>query len=332
MNNCEGRNMSKRKTTEEFIHDAIKIHGDKYDYSLVDYKDNHTQVKIVCPTHGVFEQTPRDHLSKKGCKYCAGKGKTTESFIKEANIIHNGKYSYDKTLYVKSDSPVIITCPIHGDYEKTPNKHLAGQGCKYCSREEQYKKQHSNKHEFIQKAIIVHKDRYSYDNVVYKKAILPVSITCRIHGDFNQTPHDHLCGCGCPSCKASSLENEIRELLKTNNIAFKEQYKTKWLGLQSLDFYLPKYKVAIECQGIQHFQIVEFFGGEKHFEYMVELDGKKRQRCKENGINILYYSNLNIKYPYKVFEDKNKLLEEITKQDDIRLGRNKQEFCFSVCR
>lgn len=80
-----------------------------------------------------------------------------------------------------------------------------------------------------------------------------------------------------------------------------------------MDFYLPKYNIGIECQGGQHFKVVDHFGGEEGFKQRKELDERKRKLCDENGVNLLYYSNLGIDYPYYVIESKDELLESIKK-------------------
>ena len=105
------------------------------------------------------------------------------------------------------------------------------------------------------------------------------------------------------------MERDIRLFLIKENENFIQEYKTEWLGLQTLDFYLPKYNIAIECQGKQHFGLGGWISNE--FEAIKERDERKRKLCKENGIKLLYYSNLGIKYPYKVYEDKNEILKEI---------------------
>lgn len=130
---------NKKKTTEEFIEEAKKIHSNKFDYSKVDYKNAKTKVCIICPKHGEFWQTPHGHLRGYGCSKCRdeksakSKTKTTQDFINESSLIHNNKYSYNKTIYKDCKTKVIITCPIHGDFEQTPDNHLQGKGCKKCS-------------------------------------------------------------------------------------------------------------------------------------------------------------------------------------------------------
>jgi hypothetical protein len=100
-------------------------------------------------------------------------------------------------------------------------------------------------------------------------------------------------------------ENEVKYIYQCS-------YKTfEWLGKQRLDFYLPEYNIAIECQGGQHFKPIDLFGGEKGFIKTLALDMEKRKKCKENNVKLLYYSNEKHKFPYKVFYKKEKLLEEI---------------------
>jgi hypothetical protein len=111
-----------RITTEEFIKKAIKIHGDKYDYSKVNYIDAHTKVCIICPIHGEFWQTPNNHLTKYGCKKCAmdalnsNKPRSTEEFIKIAKKLHGNKYDYSKVEYKNCKTKVCIICPKHGEF------------------------------------------------------------------------------------------------------------------------------------------------------------------------------------------------------------------------
>lgn len=132
-----------QERTDKFIEQATVKHEGKFDYSLLEYKNNHTNVTIICPIHGEFQQQPINHLnSKEGCYQCgkdrSGKNHrlTQEKFTTRANKIHNGFYSYDKTKYVGSFLPVIITCPVHGDFKIQPNDHLFHKsGCKKCGYE-----------------------------------------------------------------------------------------------------------------------------------------------------------------------------------------------------
>ena len=189
-------------TTEDFINKARKIHGEKYDYSKVEYINSQTKVIIICPEHGEFEQTPSDHLSGSGCQKCGKKYMDTNYFIEKAQKIHGNKYSYLKTKYVSSYIPIIITCQKHGDFKQNPNGHLDGNGCPKCSnRNIKYTNE-----DFINKAREVHGDRYNYDKVNYVKSNINIIINCSKHGDYLQKPSAHLSGRGCSKCKIDSIK------------------------------------------------------------------------------------------------------------------------------
>ena len=131
--------MSKRKTTEEFIAESRLLHGDRYDYSKVEYINNLTKVCIICPEHGDFWQTPKQHLKGCGCKHCSNinNGKSTmlsnDDFISKAMMVHGDKYDYSKIEYVNYKTNITIVCPTHGVFKQQPCNHLNGEGCPLCS-------------------------------------------------------------------------------------------------------------------------------------------------------------------------------------------------------
>ena len=132
--------MPKRKTNEEFIRDAVKIHGDKYEYNKVEYQNSKVKVLVTCKEHGDFWVRPNDLLSGHGCPVCRyinahnKTRKTTEQFIADAKSVHGDKYDYSKTKYIQAHERVTITCPKHGDFSQEPNVHLKGFGCPKCSQ------------------------------------------------------------------------------------------------------------------------------------------------------------------------------------------------------
>lgn len=120
-------------TLDDFLKISKNVHGDKYDYSNVDYKNSQTKVKIICPIHGEFEQIPRHHHEKHGCPKCVGLDKMTrDRFIERSNIIHKNKYDYDLVDYRNNRTKVKIICPNHGEFEQIPKHHLNGVGCPKC--------------------------------------------------------------------------------------------------------------------------------------------------------------------------------------------------------
>jgi len=238
------------------------------------------------------------------------KRKTTEQFIEDAKKVHKDKYNYTKVVYISNKIKVYVICPKHGEFLVRPDHHLSGEGCPKCANISRYKNQRLTTLDFIKRAKEIHNNRYDYSKVEYLNNHTKVCIICPIHGEFYQMPQDHLKGCGCWKCKQSYLEKDILNMLSSNGICYEYNSFPKYLNGLQLDFYLPNYNIAIECQGTQHFIKNHFF---EPIEVVKERDERKRKLCKENGIKLLYYSNLGIEYPYEVFEDKEKLLEEIKK-------------------
>ena len=123
---------------DEWINKANEVHSNKYDYSKVEYINNHTKICIVCPEHGEFWQDPAAHLCGQGCPKCANISNSNKKiigskrFIEMARDIHGNKYDYTKVNYTKSNEKVCIICPKHGEFWQAPSKHLLGQGCPIC--------------------------------------------------------------------------------------------------------------------------------------------------------------------------------------------------------
>ncbi len=282
---------SEKLNTISFIEKAKKVHGDKYDYSKVEYIDSKTKVCIICPKHGEFLQTPHNHLSCKGCPKCSVTKKLdTNIFIEKAKLIHINKYDYSKVEYKGSKEKICIICPKHGEFWQTPNNHLSNQGCPKCSIDNITNKNKFTTAFFIEKSKKVHGDKYNYSKVEYVNSKTKICIICPIHGEFLQAPNKHLLGQGCPLCSESKLEEETRILLENNKIRFEYQKRFDWLGKKSLDFYLPDYNIAIECQGKQHFIPSDFFGGEKRLLETKARDKEKAILCKTNDVKLIYYN------------------------------------------
>ena len=307
----------KRKTKEEFIADARKVHGNKFDYTKVEYINNKTKVCIICPIHGEFWQYPQDHTKGVGCSKCnGGVSHSNEEWLEKFKKVHGERYFYNikDTDKLSAYSKIEIICPKHGKFYQNCMNHSLGQGCHLCADEYSAIKRSNTKEQFITNARKVHCDKYDYSKVKYINNHIEVCIICPIHGEFWQKPNVHLLNHGCPKCVCSRLETEIVNCLEDNKIEYIHQANKKilpWLKKQSLDFYLPNYDVAIECQGGQHFNSVEWFGGVDALRKTIERDKRKRKLCEENGIKLLYYSNLDIEYPYFVYKNKQELIKAI---------------------
>lgn len=143
---CGGERIgnSKRLDFNTFLDRANKTHDFKYDYSLVEYANTNTKVKIICPIHGIFEQIPHDHLDGRGCYQCGAikchdwRKINTKKFIERASKLYDSFFNYDKSICETAQDKVIITCPVHGDFEQYVREHLKGRGCKQCNKYKYY--------------------------------------------------------------------------------------------------------------------------------------------------------------------------------------------------
>ena len=282
--------MSKKIRTSDFIRKAKVTHGDKYDYSLVDYKNTITKIKIICKKHGVFEQAARSHISGSGCPKCFGSSKLThEQFIEKVEKIHNDFYSYPEK-YINNKQKIKIICPLHGEFKQTPSKHYK-HGCPKCGFEKISKKKKLNTKTIIEKAEKIHDSKYDYSLVDYKNSITKIKIICKKHGVFEQIPKMHIYRKqGCPKCNNSHGEQTIETYLIKNNIEFifqKTFENCKNIYKLPFDFFIEKYNLCIEFDGEQHFKPITYFGGEKKFKIQQKRDSIKNIYCIDNNINLL---------------------------------------------
>ena len=289
-------------TLKTFLTQAKEIHGDKYDYSKVEWKNTRTPITIICPIHGEFTQVPQNHIRLKcGCRKCGreiAKAKVnkynTLYFIEKAKEIHGDKHDYSKVQCFNAADKVEIICPVHGKFEQIANQHLQGHGCPKCNFDQMAKDRAMGKELFINKAKELFGEKYDYSKVEYINGQKNVCLICPVHGEFEVTPNNHLSKkSGCPICNESKLERELASILDKQNVKYERQKRFKWLGRQSLDLYLSEHNIAIECQGIQHFKPVDFAGkGEKWanklFEEIKERDDIKLKKCLDFNIKIIY--------------------------------------------
>lgn len=137
------------KTTETFIQEAIKKHGNRYSYHLVDYKNSQTKVKIECLKHGAYEQQPDMHLGGSGCPKCAGRYLVTKDIIEQFREVHSDLYDYSLVVYEKAITKVDIICMTHGVFSQTPSMHKSGNGCPKCAKNKTILTMYKNKHAIL---------------------------------------------------------------------------------------------------------------------------------------------------------------------------------------
>lgn len=303
---------------EKFIEKATKRHGKKYDYSKVEYKDSLTKVRIICPIHGEFLQTPQAHVRGNGCPKCANikRGDTFRSngdvFVEKANKVHNNKYMYDKNKYVNAETKIPILCFEHGTFWMTPMNHLLGQGCPKCSG------RGLNTDEIVQKFIEKHGHKYDYSKVEFKKMHEKVCIKCLEHGEFWQTPSKHLLGQGCPKCAIQERAEEKNigneEFIRRSREIYGDKYiyaDTKYTKMEEkVKIICPKHGEFwqkpydhLHGHGCPKCGLIESKGENELYEYVCSLIGKENvqhsNRTILNGYEIdIFIPNLKIGIEY----------------------------------
>ena len=273
----------------EFISKSNTIHKNKYDYSLVDYKNDKTKVRIICDHHGVFEQTPNVHLKGHGCFKCANKN-DLDTFIKKSKIIYGDKYDYSKVEYININTDITLVCKIHGDFVIKPYHFLYEKnGCTYCS---------SNSYKdisfFEKEANEIHNFKYNYSMIYNLNKKSYITIICPKHGEFKQRIRSHIYDkCGCPLCNESKGEKEISIFLENREVRYIRQFKfddCKNKNRLPFDFYLPDKNICIEYDGEQHFYPVVYFGGNKRYKSIKNNDSIKSMYCLDNNIRLIRIS------------------------------------------
>jgi very-short-patch-repair endonuclease/uncharacterized protein YbbK (DUF523 family) len=166
-----------------------------------------------------------------------GKKLTQEEIIKRFEEVHGDKYDYNKVVYNGINKKVFIVCPEHGKFLQTPNNHLSGYGCSKCAGNLKLKQE-----EIIKRFKEVHKDKYDYSKVMYENTNKKVIIICPEHGEFLQTPSNHLRNQGCKKCKWNDLKLTQEEVIKR----FKKVHGDKY-DYSKVRYINSNTKVEILC-------------------------------------------------------------------------------------
>jgi len=246
---------------EDFIKKAIKVHGDLYNYSLVEYINNQIKVKIICKIHGIFEQRPNDHTShKNGCSKCATdrlKEKITltqEEIVIRFKEIWGEHFDYSKFIYSGIFNKSVITCKIHGDIVKSASNHLQGSGCWECTKintrfgSKVGDIQYITKEVFLNKAKEKHGNKFSYPELNFKDQYTEIDIKCNVHDCiYKQVPRNHIINQGgCPKCKAEAISKRFMKSQDTFVQECKEIHGS-YYGYENTVYKNSKIKVIITC-------------------------------------------------------------------------------------
>lgn len=292
-------------------------HGYKYDYSLVDYRNMKTKVKIICTKHGIFWQSPYLHLRGSGCPICSGKyKKSTDEFIEDAISIHGNKYDYSSAEYKNNKTKLKIICPKHGEFYQKPCDHINKKtNCPKCTL--RYKKTNDD---FIRDATKIHGNKYDYSNVEFTGSHDKVKIGCPTHGYFLMSYNSHVTKLyGCPICQETSGESYVRNFLNAHGIDFeaqKEFENCKNIKKLKFDFYLPEYRSVIEYDGRHHF--IPIFGGEDGLRLIKHRDQIKNEYCLDNNIQIF-----RIKYSDDIQKSLENIIHKLSKVEESKSNKKR---------
>lgn len=322
--------MPKKISNEKFAEALSKKHPNII--ALSNYNGTKNDIIVKCTIHDyIFKTKPNYLLNGRGCKFCGNVSraerlmKPFENIIADFNRVHKSKYTYPflRDEYKNNKSDITFICPSHGQQQIKALKHLQGHGCKFCSHQS-FK---NTKEMFVEKANLIHGGFYNYERTVYVNRATKVLITCPKHGDFYQTPREHLNGCGCPKCRESSLERQVGEILDKNGITYIREFRGHTKYNKSVDFFLNEYNVVIECQGEQHFYPVDYFGGKITFQKQIKRDVLKFNELLNNNDRLFYITkrkfekHLDVKETDGIYCGITFFIEDLQKDPSILINK-----------
>ena len=279
---CSNKKRGKRTVnTENLIKKCMKVHNNKYTYENTEYINADTKICVTCSVHGDFYILPFHHLNGQGCPKCRGKNFTQDEVITKFKEIHKDKYDYSKVIFNKMKEKVCIICPEHGEFWQTPQKHLNGQGCPKCGIKKRTENSVLDIKVFINRANIVHNNKYDYNSVNFNNLHDKIQIRCPKHGYFEQNAYDHLNGHGCPICgqQVSNIENKITEFIKELGLTVKTRVRNIIYPYE-LDIFIPSKNIAIEFNGLRWHS--EQFKEDKNYHL------NKTELCEKQNIKLFH--------------------------------------------
>ena len=251
----------RRKTKEDFIYDSEIIHGKgKYDYTLFEYKNNKKPSKIKCLKHNIyFKKSPQNHIKERqGCPNCTHDNDKKQQmekglieFLSTAKEIHGDRYDYSRVIYINSGIKVIIICSIHGEFEQRTGDHINKKcGCSKCGKIQMALKTTIGPDKFIIRAIEKHGEGiYDYSLVIgtWVNTHTYVTIICPIHGEFSQTPTNHLSTDGCNKCGIEKTAEKTRNNINKNIEKWKKNPNFEHLDFSKCIYINCATKMEINC-------------------------------------------------------------------------------------
>lgn len=297
---CDYCGGTHKYTTDEYKKLVNKVHHGYYNLDDIEYHGGTKDVYPICPIHGEFRIRANRLLRGCCCSDCNKENiyheitpilfpekkwskDTTETFKEKVKNKYGDKYILDKVDYIKNSINVLIGCKEHGYFPITPNHLLSGEGCPECAGNKKMTTE-----SFITRSKLLYPGELEYNKTVYKSYHEPLVLTCPKHGDFMKSPANHFKGQMCPICSESKLEYLMYSALNENNIMFEREKKFDDFGRYRYDFYIPQKKILIECQGIQHFEKIDFFNKSQTITERIDADILKYKYAINNGYKIIY--------------------------------------------
>ena len=192
--------------TASFIKKAREVHGDKYDYSLVEYTKGRNYVDIICPRHGIYTQRACNHTAGRGCRECKSEfvgdkcRQSLDDVLSDFRKTHGNRYDYSLVTDFRRRNTVKIICRQHGVFSQDSSMHKSGQGCKKCALISNGRKRRKTIDELLSAIKEHHGEKYKYDLTGFKGGKSKISIYCENHGWFKQEASMHMIGRGCDKC------------------------------------------------------------------------------------------------------------------------------------
>lgn len=287
---CDALKQSKarRDSKEFFIKKAIKVHGNKYDYSPVIMGKANEKIEIICKIHGSFKQKSAKHLEGSGCRKCGiefikqNQTTTLNKFIEKSNLKHNYKYDYSKVRIENGKNKVEIICKKHGSFFQKIKNHFQGQGCPKCAKEVIILKKKKTTESFCEEAKKIHGNVFDYSKVEYNGCYEPVEIICNKHGSFFQAAHVHLRGNGCSKCSGPISKVETEWL---NSLQIPEEYRNKTIKINNKTIIPDAFDPVTNT-------IYEFYGSFYHGDPR-QFEPEKKNNLLNKTFKELYTKTIN---------------------------------------
>lgn len=249
--------MSKKLTNNEILERFYRVHGGKYDYSVVQYNGMQDKVDIICRTHGNFSILPSNHLKGQGCSICGTRRgaslitHTRSRIIEDSVGVHGDYYDYSCVSYINNITKIDIICKEHGKFKITPKDHKSGSGCPACGKRKSELSRRLSHEEVIRDFVNKHGTRYDYSKVDYINDATKVTVICKKHGEFLIAPGSHKARHGCAKCSSGNISNaEVKWL---DLLLIPHHYRQKLLNINNrrirVDAYVPETNTIYEYYG-----------------------------------------------------------------------------------